>query len=131
MLQCIKTRGRPATVTLRSTGFVWICVMSVHTANSKLSFELPSMSYIDAKWEEPNLRAPATVSGDVRKGGLAAWLSRQVAAFSAWRRDNEAAGELSAMSDRELLDIGLSRADVRRVFDSGFNEDLRQRGASV
>jgi uncharacterized protein YjiS (DUF1127 family) len=105
--------------------------MSVHTANTKLSFELPSMSYIDAKWEEPNLRAPATTPRDVRRDGLAAWLSRQVAAFVAWRRDSEAAGELSAMSDRELLDIGLSRADVGRVFDPAFNEDLRQRGTGA
>jgi uncharacterized protein YjiS (DUF1127 family) len=105
--------------------------MSVHSANSKLSFELPSMSYIDAKWEEPNLRASTTTPRDVRKGGLAAWLSRQVAAFVAWRRDNEAAGELSAMSDRELLDIGMSRADLGRVFDPAFNADLRQRGAGA
>jgi uncharacterized protein YjiS (DUF1127 family) len=105
--------------------------MSVHTADSKLSFQLPSMSYIDAKWEEPNLGAPAATLSAVRKGGLAAWLSRQVAAFVAWRRDSEAAGELSAMSDRELLDIGLSRADVGRVFDPAFNEDLRRRGAGA
>jgi uncharacterized protein YjiS (DUF1127 family) len=105
--------------------------MSVHTPNSKIAFELPSMSYIDAKWEEPNLRAPATAPRDARTDGLAAWLSRQVAAFVAWRRDNEAAGELSAMSDRELLDIGLSRADVGRVFNPAFNEDLRQRGAGA
>ena len=28
--------------------------------------------------------------------------------------------ELNMLSDRELADIGLSRADVRRVFDTGF-----------
>lgn len=28
--------------------------------------------------------------------------------------------ELSALSDRELADIGLNRADIRRVFDSNF-----------
>jgi uncharacterized protein YjiS (DUF1127 family) len=105
--------------------------MSVHTADSKFAFELPSMSYIDAKWEEPNLRAPATAPRDVRKGGLATWLSRKIAAFVAWRRDSEAAGELAAMSDRELLDIGLSRADMGRVFDPAFNKDLRQRGSRV
>jgi uncharacterized protein YjiS (DUF1127 family) len=103
--------------------------MSAHTADSQFAFKLPSLSYIDAKWEEPNLRAPAATAGSVRKGGLAAWLSRQVSAFVAWRRDSEAAGELSAMSDRELLDIGLSRADVGRVFKPALNEDLRQRGA--
>ena len=103
--------------------------MSAHIAESQFSFELPSMSYIDAKWEEPNLRAPTAAPRVARKGGLAAWLSRQVAAFVAWRRDSEAAAELAAMSDRELLDIGLSRVDVGRVFRPDFNEDLRQRGA--
>ena len=31
------------------------------------------------------------------------------------------------MSDRELADIGLSRADVHRVFDRSYNQDLRDR----
>ncbi|MDR3532306.1 MAG: DUF1127 domain-containing protein [Rhodopila sp.] len=102
--------------------------MSAHTANTQFAFKLPSLSYIDAKWEEPNLRAPAAPKA-VRKNGLAAWLSKQVAAFVAWRRDNEAAAELASMSDRELWDIGLNRADVSRVFDPAFNADLCQRGA--
>jgi uncharacterized protein YjiS (DUF1127 family) len=105
--------------------------MSAHTANSNFSFELPSMSYIDAKWEEPNLRTPAAAPTMTRKGGLAAWLSHQLTALVAWRRDTLAAAELSSMSDRELLDIGLSRADVPRVFDPAFNIDLQQRGAGV
>ena len=105
--------------------------MSAHTADSQFSFQLPSLSYIDAKWEEPNLRAPTTTPRDVRRDGLAAWLSRQVAAFVAWRRDSEAAGELLAMSDRELMDIGLTRADTSRVFTPAFNEDLRQRGLNA
>ncbi|MDQ2763432.1 MAG: DUF1127 domain-containing protein [Pseudomonadota bacterium] len=86
------------------------------------------MSYVDARCEEPNLRAPSASLRSVRKGGLVAWLSRQLAAFSAWRLERTAAGELSIMSDRELLDIGLSRADVGRVFAPAFNADLRQRG---
>jgi uncharacterized protein YjiS (DUF1127 family) len=104
--------------------------MSAHTAKSQFSFELPSLSYIDAKWEEPSLRAPTVTPRAARKGGLAAWLSRQVAAYAAWRLDREAAAELSAMSDRELLDIGLSRSDVDRAFAPAYNQDLRQRGAS-
>ena len=103
--------------------------MSVHTADSQFSFQLPSLSYIDARWEEPNLRVAATPSV-VRKGGLAAWLSHQVAAFVAWHRNSEAVGELSGMSDRELMDIGLSRADLGRVFNPAFNQDLRLRGTN-
>ena len=101
--------------------------MSVHTADSQFSFQLPSLSYIDAKWEEPNLRADAPHA--VRKGGLAAWLSRQVAAFITWRRNSEAMSELASMSDRELMDIGMNRGDLVRAFDPTCNEDLRQRGA--
>ena len=105
--------------------------MSVHTAESQFTFELPSMSYIDAKWEEPSLRAAADAPKSVRKAGLAAWLSHQIAAFVAWRRDSQAASELAAMSDRELMDIGLARADVVRVFQPAYNEDLRQRGLTI
>ncbi|HBK07860.1 MAG TPA: hypothetical protein DDZ81_18735 [Acetobacteraceae bacterium] len=101
--------------------------MSVHTADSQFSFQLPSLSYIDAKWEEPNLRASAPRI--VRKGGLAAWLSRQVAAFITWRRNSEAMSELASMSDRELMDIGMNRGDLVRAFDPACNADLRQRGA--
>lgn len=97
--------------------------MAVQTADS---FHLPSLSYIDAKWEEPNLRASAAAAA--RKSGLAAWLSRRVAAFVAARREAAAMAELSSMSDRELADIGMNRADVGRVFDMSHNEDLRMRG---
>jgi uncharacterized protein YjiS (DUF1127 family) len=105
--------------------------MSVHTAESQFTFQLPSMSYIDAKWEEPNLRVDVAAPTPVRKAGFAAWLSHQVAAFVAWRRDNQAAGELAAMSDRELMDIGLGRSDVVRVFQPAYNEDLRERGLTI
>ncbi len=105
--------------------------MSAHTADSQFSFQLPTMSYIDAKWEEPSLRALPVPERLARKGGLASWLSHQVAAFVAWRRDSEAADELGLMSDRELMDIGLTRADLGRVFAPGLNEDLRQRGANA
>lgn len=102
--------------------------MSVHTADSHFSFKLPTMSYIDAKWEEPNLRSPAATERDARKGGLAAWMSRGLTAFAMWRLNREAATDLQLMSDRELMDIGLNRADVGRVFDPAFNQDLLQRG---
>jgi uncharacterized protein YjiS (DUF1127 family) len=105
--------------------------MSAHTADSQFSFRLPSLSYIDAKWEEPNLHAPNAASGAVRSTGVAAWLSRQVAAIIAWRRNSAAAQELAAMSDYELADIGLSRSDLSRVFQPSFGQDLYQRGISL
>ena len=102
--------------------------MSAHIAKSQFSFELPSLSYIDASWEEPALREPAAVPQPVGSTGIGAWLSRKVAAVVAWRRNSEAAAELRAMSDRELADIGLSRSDLTRVFQPGFQQDLYQRG---
>jgi uncharacterized protein YjiS (DUF1127 family) len=102
--------------------------MSVHTADSQFTFQLPTLSYIDAKWEEPNLRVADVSRSSVRQGGLAAWLSHKVAAFIAWNRESEAVRELSSMSDRELMDIGLNRTDIGRAFSSDLNADLRQRG---
>jgi uncharacterized protein YjiS (DUF1127 family) len=104
--------------------------MSVHTANSQFSFQLPSMSYVDARWEEPSLGEPAVMARKARRGGLAAWLSRRIAALVAWHRHNVAAAELASMTDYELQDIGLSRADLVRVFDPSHNADLRQRNAA-
>jgi uncharacterized protein YjiS (DUF1127 family) len=105
--------------------------MSAHTAGSQYAFHLPTLSYIDAKREEPNLHAPAGMRQGVRHAGALAWLSRQVSAFAAWQRDREAAAELARMSDHELMDIGLSRSDLRRVFDGDANQDLRNRGVCV
>jgi uncharacterized protein YjiS (DUF1127 family) len=110
---------------------LWIFAMSAQTANSQFTFRLPSLSYIDASWEEPSLRASASVRATGRKSGLATWLSRQISGLIAWRRDSQAIRELSAMSDRELMDIGVSRGDLPRVFQSAFNEDLRRRGARI
>jgi uncharacterized protein YjiS (DUF1127 family) len=105
--------------------------MSAQTANSQFTFRLPSLSYIDASWEEPSLGASAPVRANGRKSGLATWLSRQISGLIAWRRDSQAIRELSAMSDRELMDIGVSRGDLPRVFQPAFNEDLRRRGARI
>jgi len=102
--------------------------MSAQIADSQFTFKLPSLSYIDAKWEEPDLLVPSAPRQGARKRGLAGWWSRQAAAFVAWRRNNEAARELSAMSDRQLADIGISRSDLTRVFDAAYNQDLGQRG---
>lgn len=100
--------------------------MSVQTANPRFHFELPNLSYIDAKWEEPGLRAPAANNRPVR-GGLGVWIARRMEAFQTWRRNSEAMSELAMMSDYELRDIGISRSDLNRVFEPEFNLDLRQR----
>ncbi|HET6605511.1 MAG TPA: DUF1127 domain-containing protein [Rhodopila sp.] len=100
--------------------------MSAHLANSNFSHRLPSLSYIDAKWEEPELRQQAAPSRV--RGGFGAWLAAHFTGFRTWFLENEAASELAAMSDRELHDIGLTRSDLNRVFDPELNQDLRRRG---
>jgi uncharacterized protein YjiS (DUF1127 family) len=35
--------------------------------------------------------------------------------FSSWRKYRETVSELGRMSDRELSDLGIGRADIRRV----------------
>jgi uncharacterized protein YjiS (DUF1127 family) len=105
--------------------------MSVRTADSQFHFELPSLSYIDASWEGLDHQAPAETSGASPKNGLAAWLARQVDAFRTWHRAIRATSELAMMSDRQLMDIGICRSDLGRVFDSEYNKDLRERGAII
>jgi uncharacterized protein YjiS (DUF1127 family) len=36
--------------------------------------------------------------------------------------------ELHSLTDRELTDIGITRSDIHRVFDSGFAAEHRARG---
>jgi uncharacterized protein YjiS (DUF1127 family) len=125
MLHRIKFAGAPRHTDRASTRTVWTFAMSAHLADSKFNHRLPSLSYIDAKWEEPELRQQ-TQKVRARRG-FTQWLAARVTGFQAWLRDYEAAGELAAMSDRELLDIGLTRSDLVRVFDPELSQDLRQR----
>ncbi|HQT77941.1 MAG: hypothetical protein B7Z80_11565 [Rhodospirillales bacterium 20-64-7] len=105
--------------------------MNAQTPNSQLSYQLPSMSYIDASWEEPTLRATPANARSANKHGFANWLAARIAAFRSWRQEQRARTELHAMTDRELLDIGVSRADFGRMFSDAHNQDLRARGTAV
>jgi uncharacterized protein YjiS (DUF1127 family) len=105
--------------------------MNARTANSQFIFELPSLSYIDASWEELDPRTLAKTARPVRKTGLAGWFASRLEALRSWRRTVQASFELEMMSDRQLMDIGISRSDLDRVFKSEFNQDLRERGGLV
>jgi uncharacterized protein YjiS (DUF1127 family) len=100
--------------------------MAAHTANQNFSFQLPSLSYVDAKWEEPNLHTP--VQAAARGASPTGMLARLFARYRDWQRARQAMAEFSGMSDYELADIGLSRSDVHRVFDPSLCQDLEFRG---
>ena len=56
-------------------------------------------------------------------------LVRNVAArISAYRERRAVLNELAQLSDRDLADIGLSRADLHRVFDPEFAQTCRVGG---
>jgi uncharacterized protein YjiS (DUF1127 family) len=80
-----------------------------------LSFSLGQLSYIGPSYEdESTAYLPAAAS---RTLGLA---RRVLAGFAEWRRRRAVMLEMAMMTDHELADIGLSRADIPRVFDPAF-----------
>ncbi len=99
--------------------------MSAPLTKSQMAFDLPKLTYIDTRWEEPAVQPHALPE---RNGGFASWFSASVDAFRSWRAHSRAIAELGNMSDRELLDVGLNRGDIDRIFDDRFNYDLRARG---
>ncbi|MES2714017.1 MAG: DUF1127 domain-containing protein [Pseudomonadota bacterium] len=101
--------------------------MDARLTQSELTALRPTIGMRDAA-EREALRVAATNQGDAlfaRKLGLGlrtvataiATLARAVASFPAKRR---AYSDLLALSPRELADIGLTRADIPRVFDPDF-----------
>ncbi len=56
---------------------------------------------------------------------LARRVSRAMSALAALPRRRAVIDELNMLSDRELADIGLSRADLSRVFDPAFTAARR------
>lgn len=120
-----KIQGRPAVTTTRQTRMdqMGYRPMSAPIAKDQLAFQLPNLTYVDAHFEEPNLDR-VTLPTELPKPTFSRWLAARVAAFHAWREKRIALAELEMMSDRDLQDIGLSRADLHRVFDSAHNADL-------
>ncbi len=99
--------------------------MSTTISDNHFTFSLPSLSYVDTSLDEPNSYADERSS---RPHGFAEWLASRVATFRARHAQRVALGQLSQMSDRELMDVGLNRGDFVRMFDDSLNQDLRARG---
>src|SRR5271166_1212756 len=102
--------------------------MSAPMTKSQMAFELPRLSYIDTRWEEPEVQ-PAVEP--VRERGFASWIAARVVGFRTWRENARARAELNNMTDRELFDVGLNRGDLERMFDDRYNRDLLERSSIV
>ena len=75
--------------------------------------------------------APAGRVARPGRGGAPARLLRGLASrAAAWRERRATVGALSAMSDRELADIGLGRAQIHDVFGLGFAREHARPGHS-
>jgi uncharacterized protein YjiS (DUF1127 family) len=97
--------------------------MSAPLAKTDLVFKLAtSQSYIDHSYDPtPNLGAQPAPRGLLRQIGDG--LASVVQGIGNWARREATLSEMGQMSDRELSDIGLSRADVPRVFNPDFIAD--------
>lgn len=91
--------------------------MSAPLTKDQLTFSLGNVSYIGPYYEDVQERP------HLQGGGFGEWIVARARAIGAWFEKQAALRELEVMSDRELADIGLARADLRRVFDPGFNAD--------
>jgi len=107
-----RDRGRFAVRTQRQTrSYFGPGTMTAPITKDSLAFSLGNLSYVDASYDEqpaPPLTSP--------KHSVLGWLRQ-------WRQRRQIVAELALMSDRELADIGLSRADLPRVFDPAFAAD--------
>jgi uncharacterized protein YjiS (DUF1127 family) len=56
--------------------------------------------------------APQSIAGQSWARKLVATLERWLVAYMTWRMEQAAIAALSAMSDRELKDIGLTRSEI-------------------
>ena len=62
---------------------------------------------------------------EASRGGVLARLLRGMAAWvAAWREHRAVLDQLSAMSDRDLADIGLTRALIHSAFDPAFAREV-------
>jgi len=92
--------------------------MSAPITKDQLGFSLGNLSYIDASFDEG---AAPLVKPQDRK--TATWVARLLAKLVEWRHRRRVIAEMAMMTDHELADIGLSRADLGRVFDPAFVAD--------
>lgn len=62
-----------------------------------------------------------------KKTGMS-WFRRYLNYIATWREHREAIKQLNRLSDTELNDIGISRADIDRLVWLGEDKSMRGRG---
>jgi uncharacterized protein YjiS (DUF1127 family) len=104
--------------------------MSAPIAKTDFVFRLAtSQTYIDQDYDP----TPAAATQPAPRGLLRLigdGLAFAAQGVKAWANKQDTLAEMETMSDRELSDIGLSRGDLPRVFDTDFVVD-HARGRSA
>jgi uncharacterized protein YjiS (DUF1127 family) len=97
--------------------------VSASTANDHFAFSLGDLTYIDSTYDSE----PTASIVRAEKHRAARWLGRLLDLAAEWQQRRATMQEMAMMTDRDLSDIGLSRADLVRIFDPTFATD-RARG---
>jgi uncharacterized protein YjiS (DUF1127 family) len=105
----------------------WITLMNASVANNEMSQLLPAgLSYRSSVDSSNRVAAPRREAGR----GFARRLADGIAWLVAMPRRHGELQELAMLSDRELSDIGLNRAELKRVFDPAFAHEHAARGVA-
>jgi uncharacterized protein YjiS (DUF1127 family) len=89
--------------------------MPAHFTKSEASYLLPATPVAD------QVEAIRLAAGRARDATAMRGVARFVDRVLGWPARIRARAELAALSERELLDIGLTRGDIARVADGAFN----------
>jgi uncharacterized protein YjiS (DUF1127 family) len=108
--------------TIATSQYRSIETMNVHVTKEEVEFHLPTMMthYFQ---DEPEC-APRI---EERRPGLFARLKAGLCWITEIRKRQAAIEELNRLSDRDLADIGVSRADLPRLFDPAFAPEWEAR----
>ena len=97
--------------------------MNAPTVDDQFGFSLGDLTYIDLTYDD---EAASTIVR-VHTHRFAHWFSRLLPNVAEWQRRRAVMQEMAMMTDRELSDIGLSRADLARIFDPSLRRQSRAR----
>jgi uncharacterized protein YjiS (DUF1127 family) len=91
--------------------------MSAPISKTELAFKLPDSLSYHSTWDDADYEPVLPAHRPSVLARLANGVRGRVAS---WRARHAAMAELAGMTDRELADVGLSRADIPRVTDADF-----------